>query len=77
VIAARVGAPVDEGKRGEDNVGRKEVIGIGEEARGGDGPDVPVEAIEIDISTDLVAFVIVGLLSPRWRWWSAWDFDSK
>lgn len=53
--------PVDKGQAREDDIRSEEVVGVGEEARGGYGPNLPVEAIAIDITADLLSLVVVGL----------------
>ena len=57
MVAGFVSRPVHEDQRGEDHVGREEVVGIREEARAGDSPDLPVEAIGIDVATDLATLI--------------------
>ena len=64
VEAAVVGVvvrPVDKGQARQDDIGGEEVVRVREEARGGDGPDLPVEAAVVDDAGDLLALVVVGL----------------
>lgn len=61
MVAAGVLGPVDKYQRGQDDVGCEEIVGIREEARRGHGPDLPVEAVGVDVAADLVASVDVGL----------------
>lgn len=61
MVGSGIVSPVDKDQRGQDNVSREEVVGIGEEARAGHRPDLPVEAIGIDVAADLVALVGIGL----------------
>jgi hypothetical protein len=53
--------PVDEGEGWENDISGEEIVGIGEESRGGNGPYLPVEAVIVNISADLLSFVGVGL----------------
>lgn len=57
MVARLIVPPVDEDQRGEDHVGREEVVGIREEARASDRPDLPVKAIGVDVATDLATLV--------------------
>lgn len=61
MVSVQIAAPVDIGKAGKDNVCCKEVIRVRKEARSCHGPDLPVEAIGIDVAAYLVAFVDVCL----------------
>jgi len=53
--------PVDEGEGWENDISGEEIVGIGEESRGGNGPYLPVEAVIVNVSADLLSFVGVGL----------------
>lgn len=61
MVGGGIVSPVDKDQRGQDNVSREEVVGIGEEAGAGHRPDLPVEVIGIDVAADLVALVGIGL----------------
>jgi hypothetical protein len=61
VVLVNVGIPVDEGQRRQDDIGREQVIGVRKEPRPSDSPDLPVEAIIVNITANLVTFVGVGL----------------
>jgi hypothetical protein len=53
--------PVDESQRGKDDIGGEEIIGISEEARTRNSPNLPVKAITINVTTDLLTLVGVSL----------------
>jgi hypothetical protein len=77
MVASGVIRPVDEDQLGQDDIGREEVVGIGEEAGASDGPNLPVEAVGVDVAADLVALVGVGLRGSAWesgnlRVWGFW-----
>lgn len=61
MTTGKVVPPVDEDQRGQDHVSREEVVRISKEAGASNRPDLPVEAIRIDITADLIAFVGIGL----------------
>lgn len=61
MVTLYIGAPVDEDERGQDHVGRKKIVGVCEKSRTGHGPDLPVEAIGVDVVADLDSSVCIGL----------------
>lgn len=59
-ISLMFGSPVYESQTGQNDVGGEEVVGIGKEAGGSDGPDAPVEAMLVYYGDELFALAIDG-----------------
>lgn len=59
-ICLMLRTPVDKGQAGQDDVGGEEVVGIGKEAGGSDGPDAPIEAMLVYYGNELFSLAIDG-----------------
>ena len=53
-------SPVYESQTGQNDVGGEQVVGIGKEAGGSDGPDAPIEAMLVYYGDELFALAIDG-----------------